>query len=221
MVNVLLEGYDIGASWIYSELKNYLKSTHKVAVVAFSFRDSKVKNLEDWNGLYGKENGKFYKGIVSGFKKYGILEENISFLNYFTDTQESAKEKIKNADVIFFLSGLPDKMMERIIEFDLYDVLIQHKGIVMGYSAGALIQLAEYHITPDHDYPEFGYYKGLPYLDGFYLEVHYSGKGIQKASIKRVIEEKNKPVYVTALMKGGILVDNGVAKILGDVKKYN
>lgn len=221
MINILLEGYDIDAPWLYDELKNYIKPAHKVAVVAFSFRDSRVKSLADWNVLYSKDNGIFYGGIVSSFAAYGISEENISFINYFTDTKESAKKKIVNADIVYFLGGLPDRMMERIKEFDLQDVLMKHDGIVIGYSAGAVIQLAEYHLSPDDDYPEFKYYEGLQYLSDFYLEVHYEGKATQKAAIQKVIEERKKTVYATTLMKGAILVDNGIIKLLGDVKEYN
>ena len=220
MINILLEGYDIDAPWLYDELKKYMQPTHRVVVIAFSFRDSRVKSLADWNYLYSKSNGRFYEGIVSGFTAYGISEENVSFINYFTDTKESAKEKIENADILYFLGGLPDKMMERIKEFELYEILLNHKGIVMGYSAGALIQLAEYHLSPDEDYPEFRYYEGLPYLNGFYLEVHYESNAVQKTAIRRVLEERKKTVYATSYMNGAIIVENGKIKLLGDVKEY-
>ena len=220
MVNILLEGYEIDAPWLYEELKKYIKPMHKVAVVAFSFRDSRVKSLADWDVLYSKENGRFYGGIVNSFTAYGIPEENVSFINYFADTKESAQEKIENADIVYFLGGLPDRMMERIKEFELQDVLMKHTGIVMGYSAGAVIQLAEYHLSPDEDYPEFGYYEGLSYLKDFYLEVHYEETASQKAAIEKVIAERKKPVYATSLLKGAILVDNGNIRLLGDVKEY-
>ena len=220
MINILLEGYDIEAPWLFEELKKHIKPMHKVAVVAFSFRDSRVKSLADWDALYSKENGRFYGGIVNGFTAYGIPEENISFINYFADTKESAKQKIETADIVYFLGGLPDKMMNRIKEFDLQDTLMKHQGIVMGYSAGAVIQLAEYHLSPDDDYPEFGYYEGLPYLKDFYLEVHYEETASQKMAIKKVIAERQKTVYATSLMKGAILVDNGNIRLLGDVKEY-
>lgn len=220
MINILLEGFDIGASWLHDELQNYVKPDHRVAVVAFSFRDSRVRSLSDWNTLYSKESGKFYRGIVGGLSAYGIREENISFINYFTDTKETATEKIKEADIIYFLGGLPDRMMERIEEFDLYGALMAHDGIVMGYSAGALVQLAEYHLSPDDDYPEFIYCEGLPYLKDFYLEVHYEGTAEQHASIRRVLSERGKPVYATALQSGAILVDRGTVKLLGDVRTF-
>jgi hypothetical protein len=220
MINILLEGYDIDSPWLYDELKKYIKPFHKVAVVAFSFRDGQAKSLADWDLLYSKEKGKYYGGIVGGLLSYGISEDNITFINYFADTRETANEKISNADILYFPGGLPDKMMERIKELELFDNLMNHKGIVMGYSAGALIQLAEYHISPDEDYPEFKYCNGLPYLNDLYLEVHYENTADQNAAIQRVIEERNKTVYATVCMKGAILVDNGALKLLGDVKEY-
>lgn len=220
MINILLEGYEINADYLYNELKNYIKPEHKVAVVAFSFRDDRVKSLEDWYNLYSKEKGLYYGGIVSGLTAYGIAESNIVFLNYYTDTKESAKEKIENADIIYFLGGLPDRMMDRIKEFDLVDTLLKHNGIVMGYSAGAVIQLAEYHLSPDDYYKEFTYYKGLPYLDNFYLEVHYNNTAIQNESIEKVLSERGKTVYATEHFSGGIIVDNRKIKLLGDVKIF-
>lgn len=221
MINILLEGYDIGAFWLYDELKKYIKPTYSVAVVAFSFRDNDVTSITDWNLLYGKENGKFYTGITDGFASYGIPEKNISFVNYFADTKESAVKKIEKADIVYFPGGLPDRMMDRIKEFDLYDTLMKHDGIVMGYSAGAVIQLSEYHLSPDEDYSEFQYYNGLPYLNDFYVEVHYEGTDIQNDAIRRVIAERGKTVYATALGSGAILIDNGDIKLIGNVKTYS
>lgn len=221
MINILLEGFDIDAPWLYGELKNYIKPSHSVAVVAFSFRDNRVKSLSDWDALYGKVNGKYHDGIVGGFTAYGIPADKITFINYFTDTKETAAQKIKAADIIYFLGGLPDRMMDRIKEFDLYDVLMQHDGILMGYSAGAVIQLAEYHLSPDDDYPEFKYYEGLPYLSDFYMELHYEGTTVQEESIQRVLAERGKTVYATAFRSGAILVDNGSIKLLGNVKVFD
>ena len=221
MINILLEGFDIDAPWLYDELKNYIKPDHSVAVVAFSFRDNRVKTFSDWDALYSKENGKFYSGIVGGFMAYGISENNISFVNYFADTKESAAAKILSSDIVYFLGGLPGRMMDRINEFDLYNILLNHKGIVMGYSAGAVIQLSEYHLSPDDDYPEFKFYNGIPYLKDFYLEVHYEGTEAQQDSIKRVIQERGKTVYATAVRAGAILVDNGNIKLLGDVRVFD
>lgn len=221
MINILLEGYEINSDYLYDDLKKYILSNYSVAVIAFSFRDSEVKNSTEWNLLYSKEKGIYYRGIVSGFTAYGISEDNITFVNYFKDTKESAVQKIQKADILYFTGGRPDRMMDRIKEFDLTDVLRKHKGIIMGYSAGAVIQLSEYHLSPDKDYKEFQYYDGLGYLDDFYLEVHYEETAVQNEAIQRVIAERGKTVYATAVQSGVILVDNGNLKLLGDVKVFD
>lgn len=221
MVNILLEGYDIAAPYLKGELSRHIKPENTVAVVALSFRDNRVKSIEDWNRLYSKESGIYYGGIVGGFTDYGVAEKNITFINYFTDSHEAAARKIANADIIYFLGGLPDRMMDRIREMGLYDILMSHKGVIMGYSAGAVIQLSEYHLSPDDDYPEFGYYDGLPYLGDFYVEVHYENTNVQNQAIARVLSERHKTVYATAANAGAIVVDNGNIKLLGDVKTYN
>jgi len=219
-IHILLESYDLRLPYLESELKKILKPTHTAAIVAFSFRDSCVKSITDWNELYGKESGKLYGRIVDGFCAYGIPEENITFINYFTDTKETAARKIRSADIVYFPGGLPDRMMERIREFQLIDVLAKHSGIVMGYSAGALVQLAEYHLSPDEDYPAFLYDRGLPFLDSFFLEVHYTGSPEQKESIRRVLAERGKTVYATSLMNGAIIAENGCVRLIGDVQKF-
>lgn len=221
MINILLEGYEISESYLYNELKNYIKPDYSVAIIAFSFMDSTTKCLSDWNKLYSKKRGKYYNGIVKGLTAYGISESNISFVNYFSDTKEIAEQKIQSADIVYFTGGLPDRMMDRINEFNLYDTLLNHNGIIMGYSAGAVIQLAEYHLSPDEKYKEFSYYKGIPYLNNFYLEVHYENTETQNAAIKKVINERGKTVYATSLGKGALIVHNGKIKLLGDVLCFN
>ena len=221
MINILLEGYDISSLWLLNSLKSYIKSFHRVTVIALSFRETRVENLDDWNYLYEKNTGIYYAGIAEAFSAYGIKESQIEFINYFTDTPETANAKIQNADILYFLGGLPDRMMQRIYEMQIYDSIMHHKGIVMGYSAGALIQLREYHLTPDKDYPVFGYYNGFPFIDDFYLEVHYEGTTEQDESIKRVIHERNKPVYATHYMNGAIVVNDGKIKLIGEISRFD
>ena len=220
MVHILLEGFDIAAPWLFDDLRPYLRPEHKVAIVAFSFRDSRVKNALDWDALYHPDTGCYYGGMVGGFLAYGIPEENIRWINYFTHSKEKAAQIISEADIVYFPGGLPDRMMERINEFDLRDVLLRHQGVVMGYSAGAVIQMAQYHLSPDEDYPEFAYYEGLPWLRGFYLEVHYENTPDQNRAIARVLREKGQTVYATALGRGALLIDSGQLRLLGDVKVF-
>jgi peptidase E len=201
------------------ELGRYFRKGDKVAVVAFSFYDNYVYDAESWERVFGK-GGNCYYETVDGLAPFGITPDDISFINYFTDTKESAKRKIKEADVIYFTGGLPDRMMDRIREFELEEILLAHRGVVMGYSAGAVIQLNEYHLYPDGDYKDFGYYKGLPYLSGFGIEVHYEYKPEQYESIRRFLKERSVTTYVTHTRSGGIVIDNGEVKVIGKVDVY-
>ncbi len=216
MVNILLEGYQIAEPWLYESLKRYIKAEHKVAVVAFSFHKRRVHTLAAWNNLYGRECGMYYRGIVDAFAAYGIREENITFLNYFADSKEQARQKVEQADILYFLGGSPGQMMKRIKAFELSEVMAKHEGIIMGYSAGAVIQLVQYHLSPG-EFPYFAYYEGLPYLDGFYLEVHYDDSELKNDAIRRVLQEKHKPVYALRKMEGGLLIENGNITPLGKV----
>lgn len=217
---MFVEGYDLTADYLRGELSKYIKPDSRVAVVAFSFRDSQVASAEDWDALYSREHGRYYAGIVHPFFAYGVAEENVEFVNYYADTPETAAEKVRNADVVYFLGGLMDKTVQRIDEFGLRDAIVGHEGVIMGYSAGALIQLADYHVSPDDDYPKFAYYAGLPLLKDFYLEVHYEGNSVQQACIARVLAERRKPVYATVEGNGAIIIDNGEMTLLGDVKVF-
>lgn len=163
MINILLDALDFSADFLHEELKRYIHPEDKVVVLAFSYRDRDVCCLEDWNRLYGKSGGLYYEGMVSPFSRYGIPEDHIQWINYYADSKSEAAELIRGADILY----LPDRMMERIDEFDLKNTLLQFQGVVLGYSAGELIQLEEYHLSPDQDYPEFTCFKGLPLLNGF------------------------------------------------------
>lgn len=219
MVNILLERYQIDAEWLFADLQAYIQPGARVLAIPFAFRDNRVPDLSAWDALYRRNSGKLWRGVVDSLGAYGVVEERIEFLNYFTETKASAKEKVRAADIVYFLGGLPDRMYARLQAFDLIETLAAHQGVAMGYSAGAVIQLAEYHLTPDEDYPAFGYYPGIPYLRDFFVEVHYAGSDVQRASMAKVLVEKRKPVYAMR-ETGAIIVDNGTIKLVGDVEKF-
>lgn len=218
MVNILFDCPNLDD--FKDELREYFSADSRVAVVAFSFYDDYVYDAQSWERVYGKGIGNCYFETVDALAAFGVTADNVSFINYFTDTKESAKKKIENANVVYFTGGLPDRMMDRIIEFDLLDTLRKFDGVAVGYSAGAVIQLKEYHLYPDGDYTDYAYYGGIGYIDSLYLEVHYEYKEEQDESVCRYLSERSKPLYVTHTRLGGVVVDNGVVKTVGRVDKY-
>ena len=220
MTNILINENTFDAPWCFNQFKTHIKETHKVAVIPFTFRDEKVYSTETWEYYYNKENGGYCVVIESAFQSYGILSENIEWVNYFIDSPQSAADKINGADVIYLCGGLPDKCMERLIEFKLTGVIQNYSGVMLGVSAGAMVQLNRFHITPDKDYAEFVYNSGLGLINGFDIEVHFDNSEVQRKSIQRIINETGTNVYAIG-EEGAVMVQDGVITTLGDVTLYN
>ena len=216
MVNILGNIHSIHDDWCYGAFRPYIRPTDKVALVLLSYRESKLSDASAWDSLYGAPYGIYYQGFAASFAAYGIPPEQLIPINYFTDTPQSAREKIEAADILYLPGGLPDKMLERLETLELVDVIRQHQGLVIGYSAGAMLQLDEYHITPDKDYPEYCYKKGLGLLSGFDVEVHYEALPVQQDAIRRYLSEQKKPIYAMG-NQGALIVENGSILPVGDV----
>lgn len=212
---VLMSTSAIDANWSFPILKKYIHASDVVCVFPFSFY-AEVKTEADWNRIYKKGQGMEYAEHTDIFKKYGIQEKQIVWVNYFADTKQEIEAKIEQSNIILFTGGAPDLMMKRIKEMKLKPALKNYQGLMIGYSAGAMIELDTYHITPDEDYPEFKYETGLGCLRGFAIEPHYRSTKIQKQSIERVQEEKQVPVY-GIYDNGGMIVDQDKISCFGKV----
>lgn len=219
MIQILANRYMIDEDWCLEAYKKYIRPDHKVLVIPFSYREGEVKDLDQWQTYYGQDQGLYYRGIVDSFKAFGIDEDQISLINYFSHTKEEAKRLVETSHILYFPGGLPDQMMKRLKDFDLVDPIKAHQGLVIGFSAGALIQLKDYHLTPDKDYPIFSCHQGLNLTDAFYLEVHYNHHDLQKASIKRLLKEGKKPVYAIE-EEGALIIEEGQVMPLGRVHCY-
>lgn len=219
MVNLLLSLYNFDSDWCYGKLKSIIKEDHNVLIIPFSYHDEWLSNIKNWNDAFNNQNGTHYQEIVSPFLAYGIKEDNIKWINQFVDSIDTMKEKIKNSDIIFFTGGYPDKMMDKFRRYDLIDDLEKFDGIVIGASAGAMVQIKEFHITKDSDYKDFSYHSGLNMIKDFDIEVHFENTEVQNISLLRAIREKKKPVYSIS-NDGAVLVVNKEVYILGNAKMW-
>jgi len=219
MVNILLSYYNFHEEWAKDTIKKYINHNDKVVVISFAFSEYLISNKTEWHRAYNRHHGVHYKRIIKPFIEFGIDEDNIIWLNYFEDPVDYMKKVIENSNIVYLTGGLPEKAIERVVEKGLVNYLDQSKTII-GVSAGALMQLDSYSVSPDEDYPEFAYFKGLGLIDNnFYIEVHYNDTDIQNDCIRRVLKEKTDTVYgITDY--GGIIVDNGHISLLGDVVTF-
>jgi peptidase E len=194
MIHILLSRSILNQPHIYEKAKAYIKSTDKVAVLAFSFFPKDYPSQESYDMDYEK-GGEYYEKIVTSFIPYGILEHQISFIHYDKDNHDSAIQKLKASDIIYFPGGAPDLMMERIRAFDLVNTLESHDKVFIGSSAGAMIQVKHYHIAKDFDYSRFSYEEGLNLISNLSIEVHYRRKKVQKRATKKVWRAYRHDIY--------------------------
>ena len=151
------------------------------------------------------------------FLAFDIAEEDIVWLNCF-DKNQNYLQLIANADVLFFTGGMPEKAIVWMQKLGICDAVKSFKGTVMGASAGAMLQLEHYHITPDEDYDSYGLWQGLGLVKGLDLEVHYLATNLQNECTQRAICDLRVPVY-QMWHEGGLIVDNGQVQVLGSVNK--
>jgi hypothetical protein len=190
MINILLSDYDFGEGALYDSLSEFIRPNMKVATVPFSHSNKKMPTVEEYN-KYCNKGGIYYQLIEEQFCKLGILSDNINVIHYYWDAHKTMIDKIHDSDILFLTGGLPDKAVDRIIAKELYREIKKFNGIIMGASAGALMQLNEYFCTPDKDYDYFDFYKGLGLIDDdIYVEVHYEGADLLK-DFPELRERKN------------------------------
>ena len=212
MTHILLNINNFDEPWAYGTLENFLNPDTKVLILPLSYDDGWINDAFEWKEKYGRGSAE-YKDIVRPFRSYGIKERSIRWINYYEDDHESCVRKISEADVLFFTGGYPGWMLQRLYDLGIMDAIREFDGIIMGTSAGAMIQLDEFHLTPEEDY-EFQYYEGLGLLSGFDIDVHYEENLTHIEAIIRTIEDTGRAV-ICMPNQGGVFIDGDHFELLG------
>lgn len=203
MINVLMSRGILGTPPVVEALKGTIQSHSKVAILLYSFFEKDFPDEQSYHAYY-EIGSEYYLKMVQSFAPYGIKEDQLIWINYFKDNTEVAKDKINQADILYFPGGSPDQMMKRIIERDLKETIEKHQKIYIGSSAGTMIQFQMYHISKDKDYHAFRYEEGLNLLHGFSVEVHYRRKKKQKSALRKVFRAFRHPIFT--IPDDGILI---------------
>ena len=217
MANILLNYYNFDGDWAKEQVAPYLIGK-KVLILPLAFREIQAWDYDSWQNIYGP-NGEKYQNILRPFLAFGLTEQDVTWLNCFDETQNHL-ELITNADVLFFTGGMPEKAIAWLEKLGLDDAVKTFKGTVMGASAGAMLQLERYHVTPDEDYDSYSLWSGLGLVKGLNLEVHYLATDLQNECTKRAITDLKLPVY-QMWHEGGLIVDGDTVTILGNVNKMD
>ena len=99
--------------------------------------------------------------FIEHFKNVGIQFEHVGVITPDLSKQE-AGELIRNADFVMLMGGNPFKQKELCIKLDLLRELQNYNGVMLGYSAGAMLMSKYIIITPcSEEYLDFQIEEGL------------------------------------------------------------
>lgn len=105
------------------------------------------------------------------FKKEGITFDKVNIITPNTKIEE-AKEMIKNASFIMLMGGDPFDQKEMCEKLNIFEDLKNYDGVMLGYSAGAMLMSKYIIITPcSEEYPDFQIEEGLN-LDNISIYPH-------------------------------------------------
>lgn len=118
-----------------------------------------------------KAKTKYVPAFTEHFKRIGIEFEQSNIITPEL-SKEQAKEMIKGASFIMLMGGDPYKQRDMCKELDILFDLKQFNGIMLGFSAGAMLMSQYIIITPcSEEYPEFHIEEGLNF-DGLSIYPH-------------------------------------------------
>lgn len=159
MINIALSVYNFNNDYCYPMLKNILMPGMRVCIVPYSHTDNVYTDIDEFNYIYDYDDPySDYHVIARAYKDYGIEDIRVIFPN---DSELMIKDKILKSDILFFTGGDPVAMMKRLEP--IMPIINKFDGIVMGASAGAMVQVKEF-VIDGEGYP-YSYHKGLGFIN--------------------------------------------------------
>jgi len=216
--HILMSRGILGSSALAEAVKDMIKKTDRVTVVNLSFFPFHLPDKESYGAYYHK-GSEYYEKIVNAFAPYGIPESSITWIDHYNDTTGTALKKVNEADILYFPGGAPDLLMSRMEHLGIVEAVNRHDGLVIGSSAGAMVQFKTFHVTPDNEYRTFVVHTGLDMIGNFAVEVHYRRRKVQKKAMRRIWKKTRKDIYVIP-DDGAVIVCDGVIRCVGTARKH-
>ena len=162
MIRYYCSGFDINNIFghgLGEMLKSELKSTQNIVYISGS--PEKVE----------KAKTKYIPLFSRHFADAGIEFQNVSLIEPSLSPKE-AQSLVKNADFVMLMGGDPFAQKEMCEKLHIMDALKSYDGIMMGFSAGAMLMSKYIIVTPcSEEYPDFRIERGLN-LDGISIYPH-------------------------------------------------
>ncbi len=146
--------------------------------------------------------------LFNNFKKYDLKHWELVDLDL---PPEIIKQQIQHSDVLFLTGGLPNLLMENFEKKEVTDIIKTFKGIIIGYSAGALVLSKDCVILPEEGHPGAEIIKGLN-LAKFSTYVHYSSE--HDIYLKKF--SKSREIYAIT-NQSALIYDGKIIKGIGEI----
>lgn len=219
MYSILLSDYEKGLNLVQKRLKKIIKSNFKVVIIAWAFPEE--LDYERFENEYFNERRQ--KKYIGSLINLGINPNNIMVLNcYDKNNIANFKTYIDESDLLVLTGGNPEMLYSKVVqETEILYNIKHYKGIIIGFSAGADLQLKRYFITAKNNYYKyFAFYDGFGVLDDpFYLDVHSINNKLYLNKLQKVANEKNKNIY--AIFDDGAIIYNRLTKAIEFYGKVN
>lgn len=162
MVRYYCSGYDINNAFghgLGTMFLNELKNTKNIVYIPGGA--DKMQKVRE----------KYVPAFNQHFKNAGIQFDNSIIIDPEM-SQVEAQNAVREASFIMLMGGDPFKQKELCKKLGLLEELKKYDGVMLGFSAGAMLMSKYIIITPcSEEYPEFHIEEGLN-LDGFSIYPH-------------------------------------------------
>ena len=220
MYSILLSKIE-GLELLINKYKNIFDKDNKIAILPWAFPTE--LDSEKLMKEYFAKGERRYNKFLNQLTKFGIKEENIIVCDCYKQKCNELEKIIDDSDVLVLPGGNPEMLMSKILhETELLYKIKHYKGIIIGESAGCLLQLKRYFITEKNNfYNYFAFYDGIGVLDNpFLIDVHSSDDLEYMNLLQEVSNKNNKNVY--AIFDDGAILYNrntNEYELLGHVKE--
>ena len=159
MTRYYCSGFDNFEHGLGEMFKRELKNTKSIVYIP-----GDMEKIEKVKTKYLPMFADYFKNVGIEFETVNLITPDLS--------QNVAKEMIKNASFIMLMGGCPFKQKQLCEKLGIIDELKKYDGVMMGFSAGAMLMSKYIIITPcSEEYPDFRIEPGLD-LDGISIYPH-------------------------------------------------
>ncbi|MGM5481572.1 MAG: Type 1 glutamine amidotransferase-like domain-containing protein [Nanobdellota archaeon] len=118
-----------------------------------------------------------HDGYIDSFtKSYSSLGFDVTVAKLLSEKKEDVVNKILAADAIYFSGGNPKALIDAIRKLDLSDIFNDYSGLIIGYSAGAMILGKKFNVSESLSdlKKSVVLFDGLNLLSDYVIEPHFS-----------------------------------------------